>query len=74
MGEYIQSTMGEESLDTVEYIETQQLFWLPYLPEVFGQAWANSIDPDQMLHSAASDQGLYCLPLIQQFFKHINRY
>ena len=23
----------------------------------------NSVDPDQMLHSAASDQGLHCLPL-----------
>ena len=22
---------------------------------------ANSVDPDQMLHSAASDQGLHCL-------------
>ena len=26
------------------------------------QVWANSGDPDQMLHSAASDQGLQCLP------------
>ena len=24
---------------------------------------ANSADPDQMLHSAASDLGLYCLPI-----------
>ena len=28
------------------------------------QAWANSVDPDQMLQNAASDQGLHCLPLI----------
>ena len=27
------------------------------------QAWANSVDPDQMLQNAASDQGLHCLPL-----------
>ena len=26
-----------------------------------------SVDPDQMLRNAASDQGLHCLPLIQQF-------
>ena len=24
---------------------------------------ANSVDPDQMPHSAASDLGLYCLPM-----------
>ena len=29
------------------------------------QAMVKSVDPDQMLHHAASDQGLYCLPLIQ---------
>ena len=32
------------------------------------QAWANSVDPDQTPRSAASDQGLHCLPLIQQFY------
>ena len=31
------------------------------------QAWANSVDPDETLQNAASYQGLYCLPLIQQF-------
>ena len=30
------------------------------------QAWANSVEPDQMLQHAASDQGLQCLPLIQK--------
>ena len=30
-------------------------------------AWANSLDPDQTPQNAASDQGLHCLPLIQQF-------
>ena len=30
------------------------------------QAWANSIDPDQMPLKVASDQGLHCLPLIKQ--------
>ena len=30
------------------------------------QAWADSVDPDKMLHNAASDLGLHCLPLIQQ--------
>ena len=28
------------------------------------QAWANNVDPDQMPHSVASDQGLHRLPLI----------
>ena len=37
------------------------------------QAWANSVDPDQMPQNAASGQGLHCLQLIQQFFRHINR-
>ena len=31
------------------------------------QARANSIDPDQMPRSAASDQGQHCLPLIEEF-------
>ena len=37
------------------------------------QASANSVDPDQMLHSAASDLGLHYLPYIQQNFRHIKR-
>ena len=32
------------------------------------QAWANSVDPDQMPQNVASDQGLQCLPLIQHNF------
>ena len=31
------------------------------------QTLANSVDPDQMLQNAPSDQGLHCLPHIQQF-------
>ena len=31
------------------------------------QAWANSEDPDQNPQNAASDHGLHCLPLFQQF-------
>ena len=30
------------------------------------QAYVNSIDPDLMPQNTASDQGLHCLPLIQQ--------
>ena len=37
-------------------------------------AWANSIDPDHTAQNVASDQGLHYLTLIQQFFKHMNRY
>ena len=35
------------------------------------QAYANSVDPDQTPLNAASDQGLHCLLLVQQYFKHI---
>ena len=34
------------------------------------QTLANSEDPDQTTQNAASDQGLHCLPLIQQFYTH----
>ena len=34
------------------------------------QAWANRVDPDQTPQNAASDQGLHCLPLNQQFYIH----
>ena len=33
------------------------------------QAWANSVDPDQTPQNAASDQGLRCLSLNQQFLE-----
>ena len=39
----------------------------PYLPYLDRQAWANSLDPDEMSHSVASHQCLHYLPLIQQF-------
>ena len=32
------------------------------------QAWENSVNPDEMLQNVASHDGLYSLPLIQQFF------
>ena len=31
------------------------------------QAWANSVEPDEMQQNAASHQALLCLPLILQF-------
>ena len=37
------------------------------------QASANSVDPDHMPQNVASDQGLHCLPLIQQYSRHISR-
>ena len=41
---------------------------LPDLPKYLdNQPWANSVDPDQMPQIVASDQGLHCLPFIQQF-------
>ena len=36
------------------------------------QAWANSVDPDEMPLKAASHQGLHCLPPIQQFLDTIS--
>ena len=36
------------------------------------EVWANSVGPDQMLQTAASELGLHCLPLIQHYFRHIN--
>ena len=32
-----------------------------------GQTSANSVDSEQMLQNAASDQGLHCVQLVQQF-------
>ena len=37
------------------------------------QTCPDSVDPVQMLHSVASDQGLHYLPTIQQYFRYINR-
>ena len=37
------------------------------------QVWANSLDPDQTPQNTASDLCLHCLPLIQQYFRLINR-
>ena len=34
------------------------------------QAWTNSVDPDQRLQNAASDQGLHCLPFIKEYFRY----
>ena len=39
-----------------------------YLLYVFERQTENSVDPDQTPLNAASDQGLHCLPLIQQFY------
>ena len=45
-----------------------QIDMLPYSIYFWDrQAWVNSVDPDQKLMNLASDQGLHCLPLIQQF-------
>ena len=35
------------------------------------QARENRLDQDQTPQNAASDQGLHCLPLVQQYIKHI---
>ena len=32
-----------------------------------------TVDSDEMPQKAANGQGLYCLPYIQQYFRHINR-
>ena len=38
-----------------------------YLPRVYEQALAYSLDPDQTPQNAASSWGLHHVPLIQQF-------
>ena len=56
--------------------QTYTLFYqkkaVPYIPQVCGQVRANSLDPDQMPHSVASDQGLHCLPSFSDF-RHIEK-
>ena len=40
--------------------------WLDFIITVFYRNFcfkANSVDPDQMPHSAVSDMGLHCLPM-----------
>ena len=46
------------------------LIKLTYSTYLERQACANNADPDQTLQNVASDQGLYCLPRIQQFYIH----
>ena len=36
------------------------------------EAWAKSLDKDQMQQNAVSDQGPLCLSFIQHYFRHIN--
>ena len=48
------------------------LFYLTLTPKI-DLYIAKSVDPDQMLHDAASDLGLHSLPYIQQCFRHIKR-
>ena len=43
------------------------LIKLPYFMYLNRQAWANSVDPDQTLQNAASDQGLHCHPVLHTF-------
>ena len=65
-----QNVVSDQGLHCLPLI---QQFQYPYNPINWdGQAWANSVDPDQMPQNVASDQGLHCLPLIQHYFKHIN--
>ena len=43
---------------------------MPYFTSVLEQTDLSSVHPDQTPENAASDQGLHCLPLTQQFFAH----
>ena len=55
----------------VKISEGCDLLQLPYYSTYSGrQAWANSVDLDQMPQNAASDQGLHCLLLINSLRKH----
>ena len=51
--------------------EEVDLMKLPYLLFVLAHTHlSNSVDPDRTPQKAASDQGLHCLPLTQQFYTH----
>ena len=52
----------------VNFIKLSSLH--PYSTYSERRAWANIVDPDQMPQTAASDQGLHCLPIIQRFYTH----
>ena len=58
------------SVDSDKAVQIHKLIWvyMLHLPKYFDtQAWANSVGSDQTLQTAASNQGLVCLPLIEQF-------
>ena len=44
--------------------------WLKYSKRKMAKLSANNGDPDQMLHSVASDRGLHCLPIT--FWKRLD--
>ena len=46
---------------------------LLYLPNMFQleKHEQTGVDPDQMSHSAVSDQSLDCLQYIKQYFRHV---
>ena len=53
------------------FLHENNMFWVTdyhiYHKYSDRQAWANSVDPDEMPQNVASHQGLHYLPLIQQF-------
>ena len=53
------------------YLHLLDIIYLNYLFLVFGQTGLSKqcIDPDQMLQNAASDQGLHCLLIIEQYLE-----
>ena len=55
------TTYSKESNFNFRYVRLGDLD-VP-LETKMAELFANSVDPDQMLHSAASDLGLHCLPI-----------
>ena len=45
---------------------------IPYFSKYFEEARAYSTSPDQKPQNAASNQGLYCLPVLEQDVRHID--
>ena len=76
------SNKKKESVGSPSSDETSMYYFIPTIlvkkayhnySKYWGrQAYSISVDPDQTLQNAASDQGLQCLPFIQQYFSHIN--
>ena len=71
-GTWSESTLFAIYLAVLETVTGNEIDY-HHKPKYWDTRGMSSVDPDQMPQNEASDQGLYCLPLIQHYFRHINR-